>query len=106
MVNLFLFWNFVETSGQMKKDLRKLSLEQIKDWLTQNNEPAFRAKQVMEWLWQKSVVDIDEMSNLSKALTLSLKQLYNNETMRNLISVMFTSLAYTSRSLQKAAGAF
>lgn len=82
MVNLFLFWNFVETSGQMKKDLRKLSLEQIKDWLTQNNEPAFRAKQVMEWLWQKSVVDIDEMSNLSKALREKLKEEFEIKNVR------------------------
>jgi 23S rRNA (adenine2503-C2)-methyltransferase len=52
----------------MKQDLRKLSLEQIKDWLKEKKEPAFRAKQIMEWIWQKSVTDIQAMSNLSKPL--------------------------------------
>lgn len=36
-------------------------------------EQAFRAKQIYEWLWQKSSVDFDEMSNLSKALREKLK---------------------------------
>jgi 23S rRNA (adenine2503-C2)-methyltransferase len=52
----------------MKQDLRKLSLEQLKDWLKEKGEPAFRAKQIMEWIWQKSVTDIQAMSNLSKPL--------------------------------------
>jgi 23S rRNA (adenine2503-C2)-methyltransferase len=52
----------------MKQDLRKLSLEQMKEWLKEKGEPAFRAKQIMEWIWQKSVTDIQAMSNLSKTL--------------------------------------
>lgn len=60
----------------MKKDLRKLSLEQLKAWLKENGEPAFRAKQIQEWLWIKSVVEIDEMSNLSKGLREKLKEAF------------------------------
>lgn len=52
----------------MKQDLRKLSLEQMQAWLKEKGEPAFRAKQIMEWIWQKSVTDIQAMSNLSKSL--------------------------------------
>jgi len=37
-------------------------------------EPAFRAKQVFEWLWAKSSTDFDEMSNLSKSLREKLKE--------------------------------
>lgn len=37
-------------------------------------EPAFRAKQVYEWLWAKSCTDFDEMSNLSKSLREKLKE--------------------------------
>ncbi len=37
-------------------------------------EPAFRAKQVYEWLWAKSCTDFDEMSNLSKVLREKLKE--------------------------------
>jgi 23S rRNA (adenine2503-C2)-methyltransferase len=51
-----------------KTDLRAQSLEQLKLWLSAQNEPSFRAKQIQEWLWQKSVTAISEMSNLSKAL--------------------------------------
>lgn len=36
-------------------------------------EQGFRAKQIYEWLWQKSCTDFDEMSNLSKALRDTLK---------------------------------
>lgn len=37
-------------------------------------EPSFRAKQVYEWLWEKSCTDFDEMSNLSKTLREKLKE--------------------------------
>ena len=56
----------------MKQDLRKLGLEELKDWLKEKGEPAFRAKQILEWIWQKSVTDINAMSNLSKNLRESL----------------------------------
>ncbi len=36
-------------------------------------EQGFRAKQIYEWLWQKSVTDFDLMSNLSKDLREKLK---------------------------------
>jgi 23S rRNA (adenine2503-C2)-methyltransferase len=58
----------------MKKlDLRKQSLETLKEWLKNCGEPAFRAKQIWEWLWQKSVIEIDQMSNLSLTLREKLK---------------------------------
>ena len=37
-------------------------------------EQGFRAKQIYEWLWQKSVTDFDQMSNLSKSLREKLKE--------------------------------
>ncbi len=58
----------------MKKDLRKLSLDQLKDWLKENKEPAFRAKQVQEWLWKKSATEINHMTNLSITLRDKLDQ--------------------------------
>lgn len=36
-------------------------------------EPAFRARQVMQWIHQRSVIDFDGMSNLSKSLREKLK---------------------------------
>ncbi len=64
--------DFCEKNLGMKQDLRKQSLEHLKDWLKEKAEPAFRAKQILEWIWQKSVVDIHAMSNLSKSLRESL----------------------------------
>ncbi|MFC3809184.1 23S rRNA (adenine(2503)-C(2))-methyltransferase RlmN [Lacihabitans lacunae] len=59
----------------MKKlDLRKQKLEDIKVWLKEQGEPAFRAKQIWEWLWQKACTDIDLMSNLSLTLREKLKE--------------------------------
>lgn len=54
-------------------DIRSLSLSQLKDALVEMGEQGFRAKQIYEWLWQKSSVDFDQMSNLSKALREKLK---------------------------------
>lgn len=54
-------------------DIRSLSLEQLKAKLVEMGEQGFRAKQIYEWLWQKSVTDFDQMSNLSKDLREKLK---------------------------------
>jgi len=54
-------------------DIRSLSLAQLKEALVQIGEQGFRAKQIYEWLWQKSCTDFDQMSNLSKPLREHLK---------------------------------
>ena len=58
----------------VKRDIRKLSTADLKDFLLANAEPAFRAKQISEWLWVKSATSFDEMSNLSKSLREKLKE--------------------------------
>lgn len=57
-----------------RKDIRKLSQEELKAFFTASGEPAFRAKQVHEWLWKKSVTDFDHMTNLSVGLRNFLKE--------------------------------
>ncbi|WP_211229718.1 23S rRNA (adenine(2503)-C(2))-methyltransferase RlmN [Olivibacter sitiensis] len=59
-----------------KIDIRSLSLEQLKEQLVANGEQGFRAKQIYEWLWQKSCTDFEQMSNLSKNLRDKLSQTY------------------------------
>jgi 23S rRNA (adenine2503-C2)-methyltransferase len=54
-----------ETLSIPKQDIRKLTVAQLKDWLTQHGEQGFRAKQIVEWLWKKSATSFDQMSNLS-----------------------------------------
>ena len=60
-----------------KQNIRELSEEALKNWFIDNNELGFRAKQVFEWLWQKSARDFEVMSNLSKPLR---EKLENNFT--------------------------
>jgi 23S rRNA (adenine2503-C2)-methyltransferase len=50
---------------EQKKDIRKTDLATLQKFLTENGEKSFRAKQIWEWLWQKSAYSFDEMTNLS-----------------------------------------
>lgn len=52
----------------MKKDIRLLSLDDLKEEFLLLGEKAFRAKQVYEWLWKKSCTDFNLMTNLSLSL--------------------------------------
>lgn len=52
---------------ETKKDIRSLTLDELKKVFVENGDQAFRAKQVYEWLWKKSVTSFDLMTNLSKA---------------------------------------
>lgn len=56
-----------------KADIRKFSLEDLKTLVIEQGEPAFRATQIYEWLWKKSAVGFDQMTNLSKTLRAFLK---------------------------------
>jgi len=57
----------VKSTGN-KIDIRSLSLEALYERFTEMGEKSFRAKQVYEWLWKKSCISFDEMSNISKEL--------------------------------------
>lgn len=48
-----------------KKDIRKLSLAELEEFFLAHGEKKFRAKQVYEWLWNKSLKNFDDMSNIS-----------------------------------------
>jgi 23S rRNA (adenine2503-C2)-methyltransferase len=52
----------------MKKEIRQLKKEEIINYFVDNEEKAFRAKQVWEWLWSKSARSFSEMTNLSKSI--------------------------------------
>ncbi len=56
-----------------KTDIRQLSLKELEGQLASSGEKPFRARQVYEWLWQKSATDFDAMTNLSLALRDHLK---------------------------------
>jgi 23S rRNA (adenine2503-C2)-methyltransferase len=65
----------------VKKDIRSLSIDQLKEILEQNSFQSFRAKQIYHWLWKKSSHDFSSMHNLPKKL---LTFLENNFVIRNI----------------------
>ena len=57
-----------------KRDIRQLTQDDIKDFFVSIGEKPFRAKQVYEWLWKKSVKDFDQMTNISLETREKLKE--------------------------------
>lgn len=58
----------------VKRDIRKLSLDELKSFFVEKGDKPFRATQVYEWLWKKSCKDFDQMTNLSLETRELLKQ--------------------------------
>ena len=79
----YLFVNLFLSKMDTKKDIRALSLEELKTVFIENGDQAFRAKQVYEWLWKKSSRTFDEMTNLSK----STRELLNSHFVINALVV-------------------
>ncbi|GAL83917.1 ribosomal RNA large subunit methyltransferase N [Sporocytophaga myxococcoides] len=52
-------------STQVLKDIRKQTIQDLKNFLEEKGEKGFRAKQIYEWIWNKSASSFDEMTNLS-----------------------------------------
>ncbi|MGC9330686.1 MAG: 23S rRNA (adenine(2503)-C(2))-methyltransferase RlmN [Bacteroidales bacterium] len=57
----------------MMQELRNTSEAEIKTWLSKQQFPAFRYKQIESWLWQHPVDDIVQMQNLPVLLRDKLK---------------------------------
>ena len=58
----------------MKKNIRKLGLNELKDFIQKKRLPRFRAKQIWEWLWVKSSHTFAEMSNLPLSMRAQLAE--------------------------------
>lgn len=52
----------------LNMDIKSLTREELREWLTAQGEKAFRADQLYQWMHQKGAADFDEMTNLSAAL--------------------------------------
>ena len=48
--------------------------EQLRAWLAERKQPAYRAKQILQWLYAHRARQFEEMSNLSKALRADLAE--------------------------------
>lgn len=65
-----------------KKDIRKLNLREIEEYLNSVGEKSFRAKQIYEWLWKKNAHKFEDMTNLSKDLRSELDQVFSIDNIR------------------------
>lgn len=56
------------------RDIRSLTMDELAELVASCKQPAFRAKQLAEWLFDKNVCSFDEMTNLPKSLRDQLAQ--------------------------------
>ncbi len=74
--------NLNEVQVVEKENLRNfygMSLQDLKDFLKGLGKEQFRAQQIFKWVYEKRVVDYDQMSNLSKSFRDELKGLLDFE---------------------------
>jgi 23S rRNA (adenine2503-C2)-methyltransferase len=62
-------------------DIKTLTREELENWFKENHEPAYRVKQLMDWLYVRRATDWEAMSNLPKSLREKLKQNFSLETL-------------------------
>ena len=58
------------------RDIRTLTLNDLKELVSEMGQPAFRAKQLYEWIHEKNVCSFDEMTNLPAALRAQLNEAF------------------------------
>ena len=52
----------------VKPNIKDLSFKELTAFLIEHHHPAYRAKQVWQWLFQKRATTFAEMTNLSRPL--------------------------------------
>jgi 23S rRNA (adenine2503-C2)-methyltransferase len=58
----------------MKRNIKELTLQELKEVLAGWKEPAFRASQIFSWVYRKGAKDFERMSNLPAGLRKRLEQ--------------------------------
>lgn len=64
------------------KHFCEISLEDLKIWLEGEGEKPFHAKQIFEWVYEKTTLDWEAMTNLSEALRKKLKKAFRLPTLQ------------------------
>ena len=59
------------------RDIRLLNLEELQNLVKELGQPAFRAKQLNEWIHEKNVCSFDEMTNLPVAMREKLSERFS-----------------------------
>lgn len=68
----------------MKSFVYDYGTEDWTKWIKSQGYPAFRSKQIMEWLYSKRVTSFDEMTNLPKTLREELTTYFEFETLETI----------------------
>ena len=64
-----------------RPSIYSLQLGELEDWLVEQSEPKFRAKQIFDWLYVKRINSFSKMTNLSKELREKLAQSFEITTL-------------------------
>ena len=84
----------------MNKDIKSLTLSELKEDMLTLGEKSFKATQIYSWLHKHSAEDFDEMTNISKQLRDTLKKnydIYNCSIEKKLVSVYDDTVKYLFR---------
>ncbi len=84
----------------MKKDIKSMTVDELKEELIALGEKAFKAEQIYSWLHKHNVDKFDEMTNISKDLRANLEKNYDIYTCaieKKLVSVYDETVKYLFR---------
>ena len=51
-----------------RRNIRSLTLEELRDWCAGRDFPAYRASQIAGWLYNRPPCDLEQMHNLPAAV--------------------------------------
>lgn len=74
-----------QSTIDQKPSIYSLQLQELKDWLKENNEKSFRAEQIFDWLYTKRVTSFEDMTNLSKQLRERMESAFTLTTLKTII---------------------
>lgn len=66
------------TAIARKNDIKDISQNQLAQWLKENNQPLFRANQLLRWIYLHQADRFDDMTNIGKPLRAALKDAFIN----------------------------
>lgn len=71
----------------MKPNIKDLSFQELVDFLLERKQPAYRARQIWQWLFHRRAIAFGEMTNLSGSLRHELEQAFSIGRLRILRQV-------------------
>ncbi len=69
-----------------KIEIRTITKKELSDFLVEKGEKKFRAKQIWEWIWKKTITNFEEMNNIPLKIRNFLNENYKFETIEEVSS--------------------